>query len=146
MFSSKTDLWTTPQEFYNKLNEEFGFTLDPASTHQNTKCKRHYTIDEDGLKQDWGGEVVFCNPPYGRSVGEWARKCYEESKKPDTRVVLLIFARTDTKWWHQYCMNGEIRFVKGRLKFGDSKNAAPAPSAVIIFGYDVECSKVSAIA
>jgi site-specific DNA-methyltransferase (adenine-specific) len=135
MFSSETDLWATPQDFYNKLNEEFNFTLDPCSTHENAKCKKHYTIEEDGLKQNWQGETVFCNPPYGRDVKQWVKKCYEESKKPNTTVVLLIFARTDTAYFHDYIYNKvrEIRFIRGRLKFGNSTNAAPAPSMVVVF-------------
>jgi phage N-6-adenine-methyltransferase len=135
MFSSKTDLWATPQEFYNELNEEFNFTLDPCATPENAKCDKYFTIKEDGLKQNWGGETVFCNPPYGRVIGNWVKKCYEESQKPSTVVVMLIPARTDTKYFHEYIYHKakEIRFVKGRLKFGDAKNSAPFPSMVVVF-------------
>ena len=135
MFSSKTNEWETPQDFFDKLNEEFNFTLDPCATPQNAKCKKFYTIKEDGLKQNWQGETVFCNPPYGRYIKDWVRKCYEESKKPNTIVVMLIPARTDTSYFHDYIYHKakEIRFVKGRLKFGNSKNGAPFPSMVVVF-------------
>ena len=136
MFSSKSNEWDTPQDFYDKLNKEFGFNLDPCSTHDNTKCKKHFTQEEDGLLQDWGGHIVFMNPPYGRNIHKWVQKAYEESKKPDTTVVCLIPARTDTSYWHDYIFGkaADIRFIRGRLKFGNSKNAAPFPSAVIVFG------------
>lgn len=135
MFSSETDLWATPQEFYDKLNREFNFTLDPCAISENAKCDKYYTIREDGLNQNWGGETVFCNPPYGRAIKDWVKKCYEESKKPNTTVVMLIPARTDTKYFHDYIYNKvkEIRFIKGRLKFGNAKNSAPFPSMVVIF-------------
>jgi len=135
MFSSKTDLWSTPQDFFDKLDKEFKFNLDPCSTHENAKCKEYFTIAEDGLKQDWKGHTVFCNPPYGRAIKDWVKKCYEESLKPNTTVVMLIPARTDTKYFHDYIYKTakEIRFLKGRLKFGECKNAAPFPSMVVVF-------------
>jgi len=135
MFSSTTNEWETPQDFFDKLNEEFHFTLDPCATHENAKCKKYYTVKEDGLKQDWQGETVFCNPPYGRAIKDWVRKCYEESRKPNTTVVMLIPARTDTSYFHDYIYKKakEIRFVRGRLKFGNSKNGAPFPSMVVVF-------------
>ena len=135
MFSSKTDLWSTPQDFFDKLNDEFNFDLDPCSTHENAKCKKHYTKEENGLIQDWGGHKVFCNPPYGRELKDWVKKCSEESKKSNTLIVMLIPARTDTSYFHDYIYKKvkEIRFIRGRLKFGDSKNAAPFPSMVVIF-------------
>ncbi len=135
MFSSKTDEWATPQEFFDKLNEEFHFTLDPCALPANAKCRRFYTPVEDGLSQDWGGETVFCNPPYGRAIHRWIRKCSEESRKPNTTVVALIPARTDTRYFHEYIYQKakEIRFLRGRLKFGNSANSAPFPSMVVIF-------------
>ena len=135
MFSSKSDLWATPQEFFDELNAEFNFTLDPCATPENAKCKKYYTKVEDGLKQDWSGEIVFCNPPYGREIGKWVKKCYEEAQKPDTIVVMLIPARTDTSYFHDYIYKKakEIRFIRGRLKFGNSKNSAPFPSMVVVF-------------
>lgn len=134
MFSSKTDLWSTPNDFFDKLNDEFHFTLDPCSTHENAKCYKHFTEEENGLLQDWGNEVVFCNPPYGRQIKYWVKKAYEESQKDNTNVVMLIPARTDTIYFHEYIYHkAEIRFIKGRLKFGNAKNSAPFPSMVVIF-------------
>lgn len=135
MFSSKTDEWATPQEFFDDLNREFHFTLDPCALPHNAKCEKFYSPKDDGLIQNWGGEKVFCNPPYGRAISEWVRKCYTEAQKPNTTVVALIPARTDTKYFHKYIYGKakEIRFIKGRLKFGNSKNSAPFPSMVVIF-------------
>ena len=135
MFSSKKDEWSTPQDFFNELNKEFNFTLDPCATPENAKCEKYYTKEDDGLKQDWSGETVFCNPPYGRAIKDWVKKCYEESKKPNTTVVMLIPARTDTSYFHDYIYNKakEIRFIRGRLKFGNAKNSAPFPSMVVVF-------------
>ena len=134
MFSSKTDMWATPQEFYDKLNDEFNFTLDPCATEDNAKCDNFFTVDDDGLKQDWSGNIVFCNPPYGRAIKEWVKKSYEESLKNNTTVVMLIPSRTDTIYFHEFIYGkAEIRFIKGRLKFGDAKNSAPFPSVVVIY-------------
>lgn len=135
MFSSKSNDWATPQGFYDKLNKTFGpFTLDPCSNGQNNKTDNYFTQEQDGLSQDWSGNKVFMNPPYGRSIKDWLRKAYMEGQKPNTTVVCLIPARTDTKYWHDYVMKAQaVYFVKGRLKFGDSNNSAPFPSAVIVF-------------
>jgi phage N-6-adenine-methyltransferase len=126
MFSSETDMWATPQEFFTELDQEFNFTLDPCASPENTKCAKYFTVDDDGLRQDWAGHTVFCNPPYGRQIGKWVKKCYEESRKPGTTVVMLIPARTDTSYFHDYVYNKarEIRFIRGRLKFGNAKNSA----------------------
>ena len=133
-FSSKTDDWATPQSFFNRLDNEFNFTLDPCANELNAKCPKFFTKDDDGLTQSWAGERVFMNPPYGRVIGDWVRKAYEEAQNDNTVVVALIPARTDTKYWHEYVMKAkEIRLVKGRLKFGDGRNSAPFPSAVVIF-------------
>ena len=136
MFSSNSNEWYTPQDFYDKLNKEFSFNLDPCSTHDNAKCEKHFTVEEDGLKQDWGGHVVFMNPPYGREISKWVEKAYNESLKPNTTVVCLIPARTDTAYYHDYIFGKakDVRFIRGRLKFGGCKNAAPFPSAVVVFG------------
>lgn len=132
-FSNKTDLWSTPQAFYDVLNKEFNFTLDPCATKDNAKCIKFYTIEDDGLSKDWTGERVFCNPPYGRVIGDWVKRCAIGGA---TIVVMLIPARTDTRWWHEYIQGkAQVRFIKGRLKFGDSKNSAPFPSAVVIFNH-----------
>lgn len=135
MFSSKTGDWATPQDFFDKLNWRFGgFTLDPCASPYNTKCANFYTKAEDGLTKNWEGETVFVNPPYGRGIDRWISKAYREGLKERTRVVMLIPARTDTRYWHDYVMRAkEIHFIKGRLKFGDSKNSAPFPSAVVVF-------------
>ena len=131
-FSSATDNWSTPQEIFDGLNLEFGFNLDPCSTLENAKCKNYFTIKENGLEQDWDKFIVFMNPPYGRAIKNWMKKAYESSLN-GAIVVCLVPSRTDTNWWHNYAMKGEIRFIKGRLKFGDSKNNAPFPSAIVIF-------------
>ncbi|MFY0760215.1 DNA N-6-adenine-methyltransferase [Metabacillus dongyingensis] len=134
-FSSKTNEWATPQHFYQALNSEFNFTLDPCATRENAKCLKYYTIEDDGLIQDWEGETAFVNPPYGREIGNWVQKCYEESLKPETKCVMLIPSRTDTKWFHDYIYNKAVtRFVRGRLKFGNAKYNAPFPCMVVIFG------------
>ena len=135
MFSSNSNEWATPQEFFDALDARYHFTLDPCATKENAKCKKFYTIAEDGLLQDWGGECVFCNPPYGRDIAKWVEKAYNETKKPNTKVVMLIPARTDTSYWHEWIFPHatHIDFVRGRIKFGNSKNPAPFPSAVVEF-------------
>jgi len=140
IFSSKTGNWATPQDFFDKLNWRFGpFSLDPCATTHNTKCANFFTKQDNGLDKDWAGFTAFVNPPYGRGIADWIRKGYEESRKPNTKVVMLIPARTDTKYWHDYVMRAsEVYFVKGRLKFGDSQNSAPFPSAVVVFDDNLE--------
>ena len=139
LLSSKNMDWETPQSFFDKLNDEFSFTLDPCATHQNAKCKKYYTAGENGLLQNWGGEVVFCNPPYGLAIKDWVKKCHDEAINNNATVVMLIPARTDTTYFHQYIYNNpraEIRFIKGRLAFGgDQRNSssAPFPSMLVIF-------------
>ena len=134
LFSSNSSEWETPQGFFDKLEWRFGkFTLDPCATCENNKCKKYYNMADDGLAQDWATETVFVNPPYSH-ISAWIEKAYNESRKLRTKVVMLIPARTDTRYWHNYVMRAtEIHFIKGRLKFGDSKNAAPFPSAVVVF-------------
>ena len=120
------------------MNEEFQFTLDAASDNKNFKVKNHYTKEDDALRQKWTGRV-FCNPPYGRELGKWVKKAYEESLKEYCElVVLLIPSRTDTSYWHDFIFNKaqEIRFLRGRIKFevnGQASDPAPFPSAVIVF-------------
>lgn len=135
LFTSNTDLWSTPQDFYEKLKQEFDFQVDVCALPENAKCDKYFTPGEDGLQQEWIG-ICWMNPPYGRRISLWVKKAYESHVNNGATVVCLLPARTDTKWWHDYCMKGEIRFVKGRLKFGGSKNSAPFPSAVVIFGKD----------
>lgn len=133
-YSSKTNEWSTPQDFFDELDKEFNFTLDLCSTSENAKCAKYFTVEDDGLKQDWSNDVVFMNPPYGREIKHWIKKAYEESLNGAT-VVCLIPSRTDTIYWHDYIFGkaDDIRFVRGRLKFGGSKNSAPFPSAIIIY-------------
>jgi len=136
MFSSEKQDWATPQSFYDKVSSELGpFTLDACAIADNAKCSTFFSPEEDGLTMSWEGYNVFVNPPYGKGIDKWIEKAYKESQKKRTRVVMLIPARPDTKYWHNYVMNAhEIHFVKGRLKFGGCQNAAPFPSAVIVFG------------
>lgn len=123
-----------PPSFFNEVNKEFNFNLDPCSTDENHKCDKYYTIKDDGLSKDWSGHNVWCNPPYGRNIGKWVEKCYREGCKDNTLVALLIPARTDTKYFHDYILHrAEIRFIPGRLKFGNSNNSAPFPSMLVIF-------------
>lgn len=124
-------MWETPQSFFDRLNAEFCFTLDVCATKDNAKCDRFFTKSCDGLFQDWTGRC-WMNPPYGREIGKWMKKAYESALN-GALVVCLVPARTDTSWWHNYAMRGEIQFIRGRLKFGGSKNSAPFPSAVVVF-------------
>lgn len=138
LMSSKTNEWATPQQLFDELNAEFHFTLDPASTHANAKCKKHFTIEDDGLSKDWKNETVFCNPPYGREIPKWAQKCHDEWKKNNITVVMLIPARTDTRYFHDFIYKkAELRFIKGRVKFvdknGNSPGGATFPSMIAIF-------------
>ena len=133
-FSSKTDLWSTPQDLFDKLNSKYNFDLDVCATDQNAKCKTYFTKDDDGLAQKWTG-VCWMNPPYGREIIKWMEKAYVSALGGAT-VVCLVPSRTDTKWWHEYAMNGEIEFIRGRLKFGDAKNSAPFPSAIVVFDFN----------
>lgn len=133
MFSSKTDMWSTPQDFFDKLNAEFNFTLDACAIPENAKCANFFTPADDGLRQEWKG-VVWCNPPYGVEIGKWVRKAHESK----ATVVMLLPARTDTKWFHEYIYGkAEIRFIKGRLKFGNEKNSAPFPSMVVVMHKEI---------
>ena len=131
MFTSRTDEWETPQYLFDQLNGQFGFETDVCALPENAKCAKYFTPDQNGLLQEWRG-VCWMNPPYGRQIGMWVKKAYESSVSGAT-IVCLLPSRTDTTWWHDYCMKGEIMFLRGRLKFGNSKNSAPFPSAVVIF-------------
>lgn len=139
VFEYKSDEWGTPQDFFNQVDKEFNFTLDAASTHENAKCLKHFTKEDNGLNQSWKGEIVWINPPYGGrgTIEAWVKKAYDESLNGVTSVLLLP-VRTDVGYWHDYCMKGEIRFIRGRLKFenndlNETKNSAPFASAIIIF-------------
>lgn len=132
-YSSKTDMWATPQDFFDALDAEFHFTLDACAVKENAKCEAYYTPEQDGLDQPWTGRV-WCNSPYGRNVGQWVKKAHDTASGGGF-VVMLLPARTDTRWFHDYIYGKtEVRFIKGRLKFGSCQNAAPFPSMVVIFG------------
>lgn len=131
-YSSKTDEWPTPQWLFDALDREFGFTLDPCSTNANTKCAKHFTRAEDGLRQSWVGETVFMNPPYGERIGRWMAKAHEAATEEQATVVCLVPARTDTRWWHAFAMKHEIRLLRGRLRFGEASASAPFPSAIVV--------------
>ena len=134
MFSSRSDDWETPQWLFDELNREFHFTLDPCADKHNHKCEKYYTKEQDGLSKCWECERVFCNPPYGREIGSWVKRCYLHGRVGKGIAVMLIPARTDTIWFHEYIYKkAEVRFLKGRLKFGSSKNSAPFPSMIVIF-------------
>ena len=139
LLSSKNMCWCTPQDFFDELNKEFSFVLDPAATEKTTKCSLYYTPETDGLSQSWDrGGAVFCNPPYGRNIGKWVKKAFEESKRMSDEIVLLIPARTDTAYFHDYIYGkADIIFIRGRLKFTDengaSKSAAPFPSMLVVY-------------
>ena len=132
MFSSETDQWATPQDFFNKVHAVFNFETDVCANENHAKCDQYFTPEQDGLKQTWGG-VCWMNPPYGREINLWVKKAYESAKDNGATVVCLLPARVDTRWWHDYCVKGEVFFIKGRLKFGDAANAAPFPSALVVF-------------
>lgn len=132
-FSSKTDNWSTPQDLFDKLNAIHGFMLDVCADENNKKCDSYFSKEEDGLRMNWLAQgAVWMNPPYGREINKWMKKAYSESCKGQ-KIVCLVPARTDTAWWHDYAMKGEIEFLRGRIKFGGHKNSAPFPSAIVVF-------------
>lgn len=134
MFSSKTDEWSTPQDLFDRLNEEFHFDLDVCANETNHKCVLYYDRNQDGLKMPWKGHVVWCNPPYGKEIGKWVHAANQENMINGTTIVMLLPARTDTKWFHDDILGkADIRFLRGRLKFGSSQNSAPFPSMLAIF-------------
>lgn len=140
LFSSATDNWSTPKDVYEKLNKEFCFNYDPCPFAPNPvfeneelpfEYENNFSKTKNGLLTNWGG-CSFVNPPYS-DIKNWCKKAYEEWKEGKT-VVMLIPSRTDTSYWHDYIMKAdEIRFIRGRLKFGNSKNSAPFPSAIVVF-------------
>lgn len=140
LMSSKTELWATPPEIFDPLNKEFEFTLDACALPENTKVKQFFSPEDNSLIQEWTG-TVWMNPPYGREISKWMKKAFESSLTGAT-VVCLVPARTDTVWWWDYAMKGEIRFIKGRIKFidfvGNANQAAPFPSAIVIFKGETE--------
>ena len=133
LFTRKSDEWSNPDYVFDSLDKEFHFTLDPCATEEIHKCIRYFTIEKNGLEKDWGGEVVFCNPPYSQ-IKKWVEKGYREGIKDNTIVVMLIPARTDTRWFHNFILHrSEVRFIAGRIKFGEAKYNAPFPCMVVIW-------------
>ena len=128
---SKTVEWETPQWLFDKYNAIYGFNLDACATPENAKCKRYFKEEDNALNQEWTG-IVWMNPPYGRKIGKWVRKAYKSAQN-GAIVVCLLPSRTDTAWWHDYCMRGDVEFIRGRLKFGNAAENAPFPSAIVIF-------------
>lgn len=128
--------WETPTDLFAKLDDEFHFTLDAASSESNHKCQKYYTLEDSAFDHEWGGETVFCNPPYGRAIADWVRKCSMEASRKHTLVVMLLPARTDTRWFQDYILDrAEVRFLKGRLRFetdGVPDGPAPFPSMVVV--------------
>lgn len=139
MFSSQTKNWSTPQYLFDELNKEFEFTLDACADTSNYKVRKYFNEKSDGLSQSWMHNRTWCNPPYGREMGEWIKKAYETmllTSNANDIIVMLLPARTDTRWFHEYIYtnpNCEIRFIKGRLKFSGHKHSAPFPSMIVIF-------------
>lgn len=132
LFSSKTDDWSTPHDFFEQLNAHFNFELDVCATPENAKCARYFTEQENGLEQEWTG-TVWMNPPYGRGIGQWVEKARRAAEINGATVVCLLPARTDTRWWQKNCADAEVYFVPGRLKFGNATSNAPFPCAVVTF-------------
>lgn len=130
-FSSKTDMWSTPNHIFKRYDDIYHFNLDVCATKENAKCENYFTEEQNGLIQEWTG-ICWMNPPYGREIGKWMKKAYESSLS-GAIVVCLVPSHTDTAWWHDYCMKGEIEFLRGRLKFGTATQPAPFPSAIVIF-------------
>jgi phage N-6-adenine-methyltransferase len=134
MFSSKSDMWETPLKLFLPLNDDLHFKTDVCATPENAKCNNYYTPDVDGLKQEWHG-MCWMNPPYGRQIGKWVEKAYTQTYLySDCQVMCLLPARTDTKWFHNWCLNETIAFIKSRLYFGDGTGRAPFPSMLVLFG------------
>lgn len=130
-FSSETEEWATPQDFFDKVQKEFNLKIDVCATKENAKLPIFWTKETDGLSQNWKNKKCWMNPPYGRGIGPWIEKA---ATGGGSLVVALLPARTDTRWFHQYILGkAEIRFIKGRLKFGGCKNSAPFPSMLCIW-------------
>ena len=139
LFSSQTGEWETPQDLFDELDKEFHFRIDVCATSENSKCLLHYDKTINGLNMKWDAFTTgsyWMNPPYGRQIGDWLKKAAMSHDEYGSTIVCLLPARTDTKWFHNYVYGkAEIRFIKGRLKFGRSTNSAPFPSMVVIYGH-----------
>jgi phage N-6-adenine-methyltransferase len=132
--------WATPIDLFLELDEEFGFTLDVCASEWNRKCDRYFSVEDNALTQDWSQEICFMNPPYGKVLNDWMKKAYESFINGAT-VVCLVPAATDTAWWHNYAMKGDIRFLRGRLRFvtqeGHWQNTFLS-SVIVVFKEEVE--------
>jgi len=144
MVSSKTNEWYTPHKLFDYLDNTFKFTLDPCATHENKKCNKYYTLEDDGLSKSWSGETVFMNPPYGGHTADWLKKA-EEERHNGTTTVCLIVSSTDRSYWHEIIepFADEIWFLRGRVKFGGQKTTAPFASAIVIFRPNQQSKKIS---
>jgi phage N-6-adenine-methyltransferase len=132
-YASEKQTWETPQDFFDLMDSEFHFDVDVCAEDETAKCNIYYTVDDDGLSKEWNS-ICWMNPPYGREIGKWMKKAYESAEYSGATVVCLVPARTDTKWWHNYAMKAnEVRFIRGRLRFGNATASAPFPSAVVVF-------------
>lgn len=125
--------WYTPKDLFDEWDSVFHFTLDPCACEESHLCDKYYTKEQDGLSKDWSGEIVFMNPPYDRTMYKWIQKALYENICHGVTVVCLLPARTDTHWFHEFCMKGEIYFIRGRLKFSGAKYNAPFPSMIVVF-------------
>lgn len=132
-FTSNSDEWYTPDSLYDELYRRYGFTLDPCGCEESHKCEKYYNINDDGLSKSWSYERVFCNTPYS-DIKSWVKKAHDEILYNNCKIVVLLLpARTDTRWFHDYIYNKfDIIFLKGRIKFSGSKNSAPFPSMLVI--------------
>jgi phage N-6-adenine-methyltransferase len=145
MGSSRTGEWATDPAFFARVNTWYGpFDLDPCATPENAKCERFFTREDDGLAQEWTGRV-FMNPPYGRAILAWMRKAWEATQNGAELVVCLVPARVDTRWWHEYAARGEVHFLRGRLRFGECRNPATFPSAIVVFRNGLSVTKPGAL-
>ena len=127
--------WATPPELFKELDQEFHFTMDVCASDWNHKCKPFFTEKDDSLKQDWGKNICWMNPPYGKILGEWMKKAYQSSLNGAT-VVCLVPAATDLEWWHEYAMKAEIRFLRGRPRFITKEGTWQqtfSPSVIVVF-------------
>lgn len=133
LFSSRTDMWATPPALFAQLHAEFGFDLDVCAVAENAKCPRFFSPADDGLRQTWRGRC-WMNPPYGRSIGRWVAKARESAATTAELVVCLLPARTCTAWFHDHILGvAEVRFIRGRVKFGDARHPAPFPSMLAVY-------------
>lgn len=131
--------WETPQKLFEELNSEFHFVCDICADENNHKCPVYISKEEDALTRSWAfSGNVFCNPPYGSHTKLFVKKAYEESKKIRGRIVMLLPARTDVAWFHDYVWSkAEVRFLRGRLAFeknGVKTDRAPFASMIVIYG------------